>query len=336
MIKASILGASGYSGGELLRLLSRHPAVELESIAANQAAGQPIRSLYPWFGGMQSFDAITEETAAKSDVVFLALPAGEAMKLAPKLLASGKRVIDLSGDFRLKAFDQYERYYGATHIATELLEHAVYGMPELNPAEIASAQLLANPGCYPTSILLPLAPLLRESLIVVRGITINSLSGVTGAGRKATLDYSFSELDDSVKAYKVGMHQHVPEIAAVLQDVANVAAGFTFVPHLMPIKRGIFTTISAQLAGGKTIDDIDNVFQSYYGSKPFVRLMNGTSPQLNHVLHTNLISIGYTEYADSGTLILHSAIDNLLKGAAGQAVQNMNIMFGLSECEALH
>jgi N-acetyl-gamma-glutamyl-phosphate reductase len=336
-VRVSILGASGYSGGELVKILSRHSLVQLDGLFANKSAGSSVRSLYPWFGGAKNatFEAYSPELVAASDIVFLALPSGEAMNLAPTLIAQGKKVIDLGGDFRLHDSKEYSNYYHCEHSAKSLLKEAVYGIPEWNATAITNAKLVANPGCYPTSVILPLAPLLKERLIESGNITINSLSGVSGAGRKASLDLSFSEINDSVKAYKIGNHQHIPEIQLALNTLSGVEPSFTFIPHLIPITRGIFTTITADLTKGTSLAKIEAAYESYYGDAPFVRFALGAMPEIKHVTNTNFISIGFSEYAKSGKLVIHSAIDNLIKGAAGQAVQNMNLMFGFTECEAL-
>jgi N-acetyl-gamma-glutamyl-phosphate reductase len=337
-IRASILGASGYSGAELLRILSRHPHVEVEGLFASQNAGVQVQDVYPWYreGRGQVFEEYTADKVANSDVVFLALPSGAAMNIAPELIRVGKKVIDLGGDFRLQDIKSYLTYYKQEHSATDLLKNAVYGLPEWNKAEIAKSKLVANPGCYPTSIILPLAPLLKEKLISSSGIVINSLSGVSGAGKKGTVDLSFSEVNESVKAYKVGNHQHVPEIASVLEDLTGSAVSFSFAPHLIPITRGIYTTISAILEPGATEDDVLRAYHEHYVNAPFVNVRKNHIPEIKHVLYTNNIEIGFSAYPGTGQILIHSVIDNLVKGAAGQAVQNMNIMFGLNECEALN
>ncbi len=336
-IKASIIGASGYSGAELLKILSRHKHVRVEKLFANTSAGKRIDEIYPFFA--KSFDTVLEQysvdAACASDVVFIALPSGEAMNLVPELVARGKKVIDLGGDFRFQDVASYERYYKHQHRAAHLLPQAVYGLPEWNREHIKSAQIIANPGCYPTSALLPLAPLLKEGLIESSGIAINSLSGVSGAGRSANVDLSFAEVNESVKAYKVGVHQHIPEIASVLERISGANVGVTFVPHLLPITRGIYTSIYAPAQTGLQPSDVLDVFKQYYGNEPFVRFSESVIPEIKHVNYTNYIDIGFRVYPENGHVILLSAIDNLIKGAAGQAVQNMNILFGYDETEGL-
>jgi N-acetyl-gamma-glutamyl-phosphate reductase len=336
-IKASIIGASGYSGAELLKILSRHRHVGIEKLFANTSAGKRIGEIYPFFAKV--FDTVLEQysvdSACASDVVFIALPSGEAMNIVPELVARGKKVIDLGGDFRLQEVARYERFYQHQHRAAHLLTQAVYGLPEWNREYIKSAQFIANPGCYPTSAILPLAPLLKEALIGSSGIVISSLSGVSGAGRSANVDLSFAEVNESVKAYKVGVHQHIPEITSVLEQISGTNVGVTFVPHLLPITRGIYTSIYAPVKEGLQQSDVLDVFKKYYGDKPFVRVSDTVIPEIKHVNYTNYIDIGFRVYQENGQLILFSAIDNLIKGAAGQAVQNMNIMFGYDETEGL-
>jgi N-acetyl-gamma-glutamyl-phosphate reductase len=331
----SLVGASGYSGAELLTILSKHPSVTIGKLFAHASAGKRVQDVLPRFLGILDahLEPYSPEAACQSDMVFIALPSGEAMNLVPELLSRGKRVIDLGGDFRLESARVYERYYKRTHTAEHLLGTAIYGLPEWNRANIRHSTFVANPGCYPTSVLLPLLPLLKEHLIESIGIVINSLSGVSGAGRSASPELSFAEVCESVKAYKVGTHQHIPEIARAVREFSSSAVSFTFVPHLLPIIRGIYTTISAPLASGTTSEKIHGVLQQYYASEPFVRFI--PVPEIKHVVHTNYIDIGFSIDNDSGRVILLSAIDNLVKGAAGQAVQNMNLMLGFNESEAL-
>ena len=272
---------------------------------------------------------------SKSDLIFIALPSGEAMNLVPAMLSAGKRVIDLGGDFRLQDTSLYERYYKRTHSAHALLKQAVYGLPEWNYPQIKSASLIANPGCYPTSAILPLAPLLKEGLIESTGIAVNSLSGVSGAGRSASVEMSFGEVNESVRAYKVGTHQHIPEIKSILESFSYTQVKLSFVPHLLPITRGIYTSVYATLK--KSVDEqiILAAFEKYYLSAPFVRYSETAIPEIKNVAYTNFIDIGFRINQEDGQLIVLSAIDNLIKGAAGQAVQNMNIMFGMNETEGL-
>ena len=336
-IKASVVGASGYSGLELVRILAKHPSVEIDKVFANSSAGKEIEEVYPWFRNHlhARLESFTLEAASGSDVVFIALPSGEAMNLVPELISRGKKVIDLGGDFRLKDVSLYERFYGHRHTAVKEVANAVYGLPEWNKEQIQSASLIANPGCYPTSAIIPLAPLLKEGHIEARGISISSMSGVSGAGRSSSSDLSFVEVNNSVKAYKVGNHQHIPEINTVLESIAGTNISVTFVPHLIPITRGIYTTSYASLAPHVTTTDVMRAFRRYYESAPFVRFSETSIPEIKHVVNTNFIDIGFRLYPDNNQLIILSVIDNLLKGAAGQAVQNMNLLFGYNESEGL-
>jgi N-acetyl-gamma-glutamyl-phosphate reductase len=336
-VRASIVGASGYSGAELLKILLRHPRVSVDRLFAGASAGRMVEEIHPSTIGAAGlvYEEYTPERASGSDILFLALPPGEAMILAPGLLASGIRVIDLSGDFRLPDTATYSRFYGREQTAPALLDEAVYGMTELYRDRIRGARLVANPGCYPTSVIIPLAPLLGNGLVENAGIVINSLSGLSGAGRKGSIETSFCEVNESVRAYKVGTHQHIPEIARILHDIAGAEISFSFIPHLIPLTRGIHTTISAPLGSGVTEKDIDDAFRSAYGTEPFIRFGAGRTPSIGGVAGTNLVDIGYHVDEANGRVVLLSAIDNLIKGAAGQAVQNMNILFDHAETEGL-
>jgi N-acetyl-gamma-glutamyl-phosphate reductase len=336
-IKISIVGASGYSGIELVKILARHKYARIDKLFANTSAGKRVAEVYPWFERRVEavYEQYSREAACGSDVVFVALPSGEAMNLVPELLDRGKRVIDLGGDFRLKDASLYEKFYKRQHTAKEKLTEAVFGLPEWNRSQIKSATLVANPGCYPTSALLPLLPILKERLIRSNGITISSLSGVSGAGRSSSIDLSLAEANESVKAYKVGVHQHTPEITTALEAFAGTLVSVTFVPHLLPITRGIYTSIYAPLEQNVTHGDIVAAFRTSYEREPFVRWSETAIPEIKNVNYTNCIDIGFRVDVENNQLILLSAIDNLVKGAAGQAVQNMNLMFGFDETEGL-
>jgi N-acetyl-gamma-glutamyl-phosphate reductase len=336
IIKASIIGATGYSGVELLKILLRHPGVEIDRLCAGSTAGERFEDVHPRFSGEVSarIEPYSAGVLSASDIVFVALPSGEAMRIMPELLGRGKRVIDLGGDFRLDTA-QYERYYEREHTAPTLLSQAVYGLPEWNREAIRQARLIANPGCYPTSAILPLAPLLERELIDSANISITSMSGVSGAGRNASLSFSFCEVNDSVKAYRVASHQHLPEIRSVLRNVSGKGISFTFTPHLIPITRGIYTTTTATLADDATADAVADAFAAAYAGEPFVRCSTSAVPEIRHVTHTNYIDIGWRLAVEENRIVLISAIDNLIKGAAGQAVQNMNIMLGFEETEGL-
>lgn len=337
----SIVGASGYSGAELYSLLSHHRFAKIGKLFANSSAGKPFFDVFPRFSTHSHerpspiLEQYSPEAACSSDLVFLALPSGEAMRIVPDLLQRGKRVIDLGGDFRLKDVSSYEQYYSRPHSSPEHLTQAVYGLPEWNRDAIRKANLVANPGCYPTSALLPLLPLLKAKVIRDDGIAISSLSGVSGAGRSASPEMSFAEVNESVKAYKVTVHQHTPEIRSVLSELIGRSISPSFVPHLLPITRGIYTSIYARLDRDPSAEHILEIFETHYGNEPFIRFSNDKIPEIKHVTNTNFLDIGFRIDRDNNMLVLITALDNLVKGAAGQAVQNMNIMFGLNETEGL-
>jgi N-acetyl-gamma-glutamyl-phosphate reductase len=336
-IKASILGASGYSGAEIIKFLLRHPGVAIDTVCAAGSAGATLESIYPSLRGKLSLklEKYSLDKVAGSDVVFLALPSGEAMNVVPEMRKEGIKVIDLSGDFRLHDRSEYDKYYNHEHNAWPLVEEATYGLTEVRYEDIAGSHFITNPGCYATSIIIPLVPLLREGLISEKDIVVNSLSGVSGAGRKTTLDLSFAEVDNSVKAYKVTSHQHIPEIVQELMFQTSKNVSLVFTPHLLPVSRGIYTTTVATLSEGITAKNIADAFISYYGDKPFVRHLGNEIPEMKYVLYSNYIDIGWKIDEDNGKIVILSTIDNLVKGAAGQAVQNMNFMFGFDEREGL-
>ncbi len=336
-IRTAIVGASGYSGAELLRILLRHPSVSVGDLYANTSAGKKVSELYPQFRGVTdaTYGSYDAASAASHDVVFVALPSGEAMQLTPELLKSGTRIVDLGGDFRLQDVALYQKYYKRDHTGASILPQAVYGFPEWHADRIKTARLLSNPGCYPTSAILPLAPLIKAGLVEPAGIVVNSLSGVSGAGRSSSVEMSFTEVNESVKAYKVGTHQHIPEIQTALSDLSGKAVTVTFVPHLIPITRGIYTSIYARPTKPLTDDVLQDAYDKAYRSAPFVRVLGPTVPEIRSVTYTNCIDIGWKLYPENGHVIVFSTIDNLIKGAAGQAVQSMNLMFGIPETEGL-
>ncbi len=337
----SIVGASGYSGAELYSILSHHSSVRIGKLFANTSAGKRFFDVFPRFSEKRagSADPILEEyspdAACSSDLVFIALPSGEAMRIVPELLKRGKRIIDLGGDFRLKDASLYERFYKHSHSATELLSQAVYGLPEWNREAIRNATLVANPGCYPTSAILPLLPLLKERIIHDDGIAVSSLSGVSGAGRSASTDLSFAEVNESVKAYKVGVHQHSPEINSILSSFSERTITVSFVPHLLPITRGIYTSIYAPLTRDCRPEHVEEIYQSAYLREAFIRFSASSIPEIKYVTNTNFLDIGFRVDRENKMLIVLSVLDNLVKGAAGQAVQNMNLMLGFNETEGL-
>lgn len=338
-MRVGIVGVSGYGGGELVRLLAQHPRVELAYATSGTYAGQPLHRAL--LGLNRRVDLTCEKfdlaaAADQCDFVFLAGESGMAMEAAPTLLESGKRIVDLSADFRLQDPAAYAHWYKSEHKAAHLLEHAVYGLPELNRNHIAKAQLVANPGCYPTSAVLALAPLLNHGCIDPETIIIDSMSGVSGAGRsKFGLDYHFAEVNESVRPYGVGgVHRHTPEIEQALSQVAGHPVTLTFTPHLVPITRGILTTAYATFTGDA--DDLHKTNRDFYTDAPFVVALEPNQfPATKHVSGTNFCHIGLTVDKRTNRVIVISAIDNLVKGAAGQAVQNMNLMCGWDETEGL-
>ena len=336
VVNAVIIGASGYSGSELLRILLGHPEVRVRTVTAASSAGQRVDALYPAFAGLTDlvYAELVPDDLAGTDVAFVALPSGEAMKVVPSLRAKVGRIIDLGGDFRLPSADLYTAYYRHPHTAAGLLTEAVYGLPELRREDIRRARLVANPGCYPTGAILGLLPALARGVVLRTGIVINSLSGVSGAGKSASVEMSFAEVNESVRAYKITTHQHIPEIDTVLTSIAGGEVAASFVPHLIPTTRGIYTTTHATLAPGATLESVRSLYAEYYASHPFVRL-TASIPQIASVLRSNFCDIGLYHEKRTNQLIVTSAIDNLVKGAAGQATQNMNLMFGIPETEGL-
>ena len=339
-IKVAILGASGYTGMELVRLLLGHPAAQITAATSRANAGRRIDGVFPRFaqlpGSQLTFIEPDMEAVAASGatVAFLALPHGTAAEYATSLLDKGIRVIDLSADFRLRKASVYEEFYGEAHPAPDLLDTAVYGLPEVHAGAIASASLVASPGCYPTSILLPLIPLLREELIDPSSIIANSLSGVSGAGRKADLSLLFVECNESMRAYGLPRHRHLSEIEQELSAAAGKTIVITFVPHLIPVNSGICTTTTTTLKGD--LADVEHALRSTFENSPFVRLLgNEACPDTKNVTRTNFIDIGWQYDERTGRLLLLSAEDNLGKGAASQAVQSFNLMAGLPEITGL-
>jgi N-acetyl-gamma-glutamyl-phosphate reductase len=334
MIKTAIAGASGYTGLELVKLISNHPKASLEAVTSNSYQGKAFTDIFPSMRGFESlvctpFDAVA--LSSKVDVVFLALPHKVSMAFAPKLIDQGIKVIDLSADFRFDDAKAYESVY-QPHTAPKLLEESVYGLCELNRDRIRSARIIGNPGCYPTSILLPLVPLLKEKLISPQGLISDSKSGVSGAGRSLSLTTHFCEVNESFGPYKVGNHRHTPEINEVLTKAAGEPVSLTFVPHLVPVTRGMVSTIYAQTCKNVAEKQIREALNKWYENEPFIRILPPNKfPNMSHVKGTNCCDIGFHLEPESGRLILVSGIDNLLKGAAGQAVQNMNIMFDIDE-----
>jgi N-acetyl-gamma-glutamyl-phosphate reductase len=334
MVRIGIYGASGYTGQELLRLLLRHPVVEVVAVTSRRYAGKSVADVYPAFTGLTDLafmDASPEEVAGRCEQVFLALPHAVSMSVAPLFLQAGKKVVDLSADFRLRSTDTYAAWYGR-HTAPELLREAVYGIPELYRKQIRTARIVANPGCYPTSIILGLAPLLKEGWIDTSSIIADSKSGVSGAGREPQVASLFCEVAEAFKAYKVAQHRHTPEIEQELGILAGRELRISFTPHLLPISRGILSTIYATLSGKITVTDVHDLYNVFYKNESFVRIYKkGTYPNISSVRGSNYCDIGIAVDDRTGRVIVISAIDNLIKGAAGQAIQNMNLMWGMKE-----
>jgi N-acetyl-gamma-glutamyl-phosphate reductase len=336
MITVGIVGATGYTGVELLRLLAFHPEVELKMITSRGEAGKPVSELFPNLRGHVdlTFSEPNVEHLAACDVVFFATPHCVAMALVPELIARGTRVIDLSADFRLKDAQQWESWYNMPHTAPELLEQAVYGLPEVNRAQIKSAQLVAVPGCYPTATQLGFIPLLENDIIDVNYLIADTKSGVSGAGRKAAIGSLLSESSENMKAYAVAGHRHLPEIEQGLSSVSKQAIKLTFVPHLTPMIRGIHATLYGRV---KKEVDLQSVFEDRYKDEPFVDVLPaGSHPETRSVRGSNVCRIAVHQPQGSDTVVVLSVIDNLVKGASGQAVQNMNIMFGFDETTAIN
>jgi N-acetyl-gamma-glutamyl-phosphate reductase len=341
-IKAAVVGASGYSGEELVRLLIRHPGVELVALTSRQLAGQTVGQVFPKFAGTRYAGlAFIESDISRllesgAQFVFLALPHGVATEYARPLIAAGLRVIDLSADFRIKDVGVYHEFYGEVHHAPELAAMSVYGLPEIHRAAIKGAQLVASPGCYPTSIILPLVPLLQRRLLKPQSIVVCSMSGVSGAGRNAKVDYLFAECNESLRAYSVPKHRHLAEIEQELSTAAGEKVTIDFAPHLVPMNRGIHTTIFCAPADGIEPWHLDNAFAESYGREPFVRLLRGAAlPDTKNVVQTNFVDIAWRHDPRTGRFVLLSAEDNLTKGAAGQAVQSLNLMSGQPETMGL-
>jgi len=335
MIKVGIVGGTGYTGVELLRLLVQHREVEIAAITSRGDAGTDVSMMFPSLRGR--VDLKFEDPAVANlkacDVVFFATPNGVAMQQTPELLDAGVRVIDLAADFRISNVAEWEKWYGMRHASPEWVAKAVYGLPEANRAAIREARLVANPGCYPTAVQLGFLPLLEAGLVDLGHLVADAKSGVSGAGRKAEVSSLFSEASDNFKAYGVQGHRHLPEIRQGLSRVAGFPVGLTFVPHLTPLIRGIHATLYAQI---KKDVDFQSFYEKFYSDEPFVDVMPEKShPETRSVRASNICRIAVHRPQGGDTLVVLSVIDNLVKGAAGQAVQNMNIMFGLPETEGL-
>jgi N-acetyl-gamma-glutamyl-phosphate reductase len=340
MIQTGIVGGTGYTGVELLRILALHKEVEIKVVTSRTDAGTRVDALYPNLRGVIDvvFSAPDVDALADCDVVFFATPNGTAMQIAKALLEHGVKVIDLSADFRLTDAEEWTKWYGMEHACPELLAEAVYGLPEVNRDAIKKARLVANPGCYPTSVQLGFLPLLEQGLIDVNHLIADVKSGVSGAGRKAELATLMSETGESFKAYSASGHRHLPEITQGLNAAAKNKVGLTFVPHLVPMIRGIHATLYAQISHNKTsLDEIQALFEQRYADELFVDVLPINShPDTRNVKGSNKCQIALHQPQGGNTLVILSVIDNLVKGAAGQAVQNMNLMFGFPEDQGLH
>ena len=331
MIKVGIVGGTGYTGVELMRLLALHPEVQLEIITSRSEAGSSVATMFPNLRGLVdlNFSEPTVDSYRQCDLLFFATPNTTAMSQAEELLAAGIKLIDLAADFRIKHIPTWEQWYGAVHACPALVEEAVYGLPEMNRESIRDARLVANPGCYPTAVILALLPLLANKMINAKSIIADCKSGTSGAGRNAKLGSAFCEVTESVKAYAVPGHRHLPEIREILQSI-DAEADLVFTPHMMPMIRGIHATVYADAV--TAADQVQTVFEDYYRDEPFVDVMPaGSHPETRSVRGANTCRIAVHYLASANKYVVLSVEDNLVKGAAGQAVQNMNLMFGLEE-----
>jgi N-acetyl-gamma-glutamyl-phosphate reductase len=339
-LRVAVLGASGFAGGELVRLLLAHPHVELGHLAANESAGRTVAEVHPHLaaspvGGWVLAPLDAASAADQASVAFLSLPHGSSATLAPALLDAGLRVVDLAGDFRLPAA-AYPDWYGFEHPATAWLEKAVYGLPELFASDIAGASLVANPGCYPTPVVLGLAPLLLAGLIEPGPIVVDGKTGLSGAGRALAEATSYAATEESVRPYRFPAHQHTPEMERALELASGIPASVSFVPHLVPSVRGVLVTCYAALAPGATTDSLTDCLASAYGGAPFVRVLPpGDMADTKRTRGSNLVELQAVADRRTGTAIVAGALDNLVKGAAGQAVQNMNLMAGFEQTTGL-
>ena len=340
--KVAVIGGSGYVGKELVRLLLRHPYADLVAVTSRQFAGKTLAEIFPRLSHHQKAGDIRfgasnpAQLAQVAQIIFLALPHGFAAEFAKPLLEAGTRIVDLSADFRINDPSIYKEFYGNDHPAPDLLDEAVYGLPEIYRAKISDAKLIACPGCYPTSILLPLLPLIRENVVNLASVVVTSLSGVTGAGRRVETDYLFAECNESIRPYGVPKHRHLSEIEEQLSIFAAKQVAIQFTPHLVPVNRGIITTIYIELTRKIDSDFIDAIYEKAYADEPFVRLLgNERFPDTKNVTGTNFIDIAWRLDLRTGRAILMSSIDNIVKGASGQAIQCFNLMRGYPETAGL-
>jgi len=339
MTRVFICGGSGYTGIELLRILSRHPHVVIEGVTSEKSAGKRVSDIFPHlarYGDLVYEPLVKEKVLSKADVFFLALPHGTSQEAVHFFYHEKKMVIDLSADYRLKDPITYEKWYGIPHSFVSTLKKAVYGLPELHRAKIRKAGLVANPGCYPTCAILGLMPALRGRITDGSSVVVDSKSGTSGAGRKADLTVSYCEVNEGFRAYGIGTHRHTPEIEQEISLIGKREVAVNFTPHLLPVDRGILTTIYLPLTKKISAGGVDDLYRGAYDREPFVRVMDpGKYPNIKNVRGTNFCDIGLKLNERTNTLVVVTAIDNLVKGASGQAVQNMNIMLGFDEKTAL-
>lgn len=339
MLKIAICGGSGYTGAELLRILAFHPEIEVTVVTSEKSSGKRVTDLFPHlhhYNHLRYESLKREDIISKADIFFMALPHGASQEAVDFFVSNGKRVIDLSADYRLRDASVYESWYKTPHRFKSTLKKAVYGLPEINRKKIARSELVANPGCYPTGAIIGLYPVIKSNIIDVESIVIDSKSGTSGAGRQSDTSFSFCEVNEGFKAYGVTTHRHTPEIEQELSAIAKRDIKVNFTPHLVPIDRGIITTIYAKTIKPIEAEDIHELYKRSYKSEPFVRLLEiGKFPNVKNIRGTNLCEIGIAMNKRTQTLIVVTAIDNLVKGASGQAVQNMNIMMGFPETMAL-
>ncbi|OGI29881.1 MAG: N-acetyl-gamma-glutamyl-phosphate reductase [Candidatus Melainabacteria bacterium RIFOXYA12_FULL_32_12] len=339
MVKAGIIGSTGYVGEELVRILLQHPEVELSCVTSQSYIGKHFEQVYENFRGVCALECQEEDIEAladKVDVIFIALPHGIASKKINSDILNKAKIIDIGADFRLKDKNTYESWYETDHHNEDLLNHAVYGLCEWKREQIKKTNLLANPGCYTTCSILSLAPLLKEDILKEDSIIIDAKSGVSGAGRSLSLGVHFNECNESIKAYKLASHRHIPEIEQELSDVSGKSIKITFTPHLVPMNRGILVTAYGTLKNNTNYDDIYSIYEKYYGNEYFIRLTKkNVFPETRWVKGSNYCDIGFAIDERTNRIIIVGALDNLVKGAAGQAVQNMNLMFGLEETMGL-
>lgn len=339
MLKVAIIGASGYTGAELVRILVNHPEVELAYLSSEKYQGQKFSHLYPnllGFCDLEFSSLNLEQVKERAELIFTALPHGSAMKYVPKLLGGKRKVIDLSGDFRLKEASIYEAWYKMPHLAPDLLPKAVYGLPEVNRADIKETDFVSNPGCYPTSAILGMAPLLDKGLVEEGSIIVDAKSGVSGAGRTPTEEVHFARCGESIKAYGIASHKHTPEMEQEMSKIARTLVKISFTAHLVPMSRGILSTIYGALKEDLETGDLIKIYQEFYQDEPFIKVLpEGVYPETKYLTGSNYCQIGLKIDSRTKRAVVVSAIDNLVKGAAGQAIQNMNLMAGFEETAGL-